>query len=62
MSDVSRKPLSNQISEKLTPQSEKSTPQKISETVTGLADKVAAKITPNHEKSTTQQVVDKTRK
>lgn len=61
MSDFGRKNFTTQIAEKVTPQQEKSTGEKLKETFTGLGDKVAAAITPQQKKSVPQQVADKAR-
>ncbi len=58
MTDIGRKDVSTQIAEKTTPQSQKTTGEKVKESVTGAIDKAKAVVTPNSQKSTTQQVVD----
>jgi len=61
MSDNMRKGLGEQAGEKLTPQSQKSTGQVISENVSSTGDKIAGAVQPNSEKSTTQKLGDSTR-
>lgn len=61
MSDSNRKDISSQISEKMTPDSQKTTGEKIKESVTGLTDRVKAAVTPDSQKSVTQQASDKVR-
>ncbi|RDW92306.1 chaperone shock protein Hsp12-like protein [Coleophoma crateriformis] len=61
MSDSMRKGLGDQVSEKVTPDSQKTYTQKASETVTGLGDKVAGAVQPEGEKSATQKMGDATR-
>ncbi len=46
MSDSLRKGLGEQVGEKVTPDSSKSTTQKASENITGLGDKVASAVQP----------------
>lgn len=61
MSDSNRKNVSTQVSEALTPDSHKTTGERIKESVTGAIDRVKSAVTPNSEKSVTQQAVDKVR-
>jgi len=61
MSDSLRKPFGDQVEEKVTPDSQKSTTQKLSEGVSGTVDQAAAAIQPEGEKSTTQKLGDSTR-
>ena len=61
MSDANRKNVSTQIAEKTTPDHEKTTGERIKETVTGFTDRVKAAVTPDSQKSVSQQAVDKTR-
>jgi len=56
-----RKGLGEQAEEKVTPQSQKSTGQVLSENVTGAGDKVAGAFQPSEDKSTTQKIGDSTR-
>ncbi|KAH8684838.1 putative 12 kDa heat shock protein [Tricladium varicosporioides] len=58
MSDIGRKGLGEQVSEKVTPQSQKSTFQVASENVTGVGDKIMGAVQPSGNKSTTQKVGD----
>jgi len=58
MSDLGRKGLGEQAKEKATPDSQKSTIDKASESATGLGDKAAAAVQPSGEKSTTQKIAD----
>jgi translation elongation factor EF-1beta len=61
MSDANRKNISQQLKEKITPESEKTTFQKVKEHVSDGIDRVKAAITPEQHKSTTQQIADKIR-
>ncbi|APA11571.1 predicted protein [Sclerotinia sclerotiorum 1980 UF-70] len=61
MSDNLRKGVGEQVSEKITPDSQKSTTDKLSENISGGADKAASAVQPSDQKSTTQQATDKTR-
>lgn len=61
MSDFGRKDLHKRMEEDATPQSQKSTGEKIKESVTNAADRVASAVTPNSQKSVTQQAADKHR-
>ncbi|TKA65995.1 hypothetical protein B0A49_10358 [Cryomyces minteri] len=61
MSDMGRKGLGDQVSDKLTPDSQKSTLDKASDTASGLGDKVAGAVQPDSQKSTTQKMADSTR-
>jgi hypothetical protein len=61
MSDPGRKSLSRQVTEKTTPDSQKTTGEKIKETLTGTVDRVKAAVTPDSQKSVTQQAADRTR-
>ncbi|THV45981.1 hypothetical protein BGAL_0430g00060 [Botrytis galanthina] len=61
MSDSLRKGVGEQVSEKVTPDSQKSTTTKIGENISGGADKVAGAVQPSDSKSTTQELSDKTR-
>lgn len=56
-----RKGLGEQAQEKVTPDSQKSTLDKASETATGLGDKAAAAVQPSESKSTTQKAGDTVR-
>ncbi|KAL4811127.1 heat shock protein 9/12-domain-containing protein [Aspergillus unguis] len=59
MSDTGRKDFSTKAQEKLTPDSTKSTQDKIKETVTDTGDRVARGTQPDDQKSTGQQIFDK---
>ncbi|KAF3008665.1 hypothetical protein E8E13_008977 [Curvularia kusanoi] len=61
MSDNLRKGLGEQASEKLTPDSQKSTTDKIGENVSGAGDRIAGAVQPEGQKSTTQKVGDSVR-
>jgi len=61
MSDNLRKGFGEQAQEKITPDSQKTYGQTISENVTGAGDKIAAAVQPSGEKSTTQKLGDSTR-
>jgi hypothetical protein len=61
MADINRKPISTQISEKLTPDHQKTMGKRIKESVTGGIDHIKAVLTPNSKKSVTQQATDKVR-
>ncbi|KAF2036416.1 hypothetical protein EK21DRAFT_106518 [Setomelanomma holmii] len=61
MSDLGRKGLGEQASEKITPDSQKSTLDKAGETASGLGDKAASAVQPEGNKSTTQKLGDSTR-
>ncbi|KAF1943139.1 hypothetical protein EJ02DRAFT_421556 [Clathrospora elynae] len=61
MSDIGRKGLGEQASEKMTPDSQKSTLDKASETLSGAGDRVAGAVQPEGQKSTGQKVGDAAR-
>ncbi|KAF1851734.1 uncharacterized protein K460DRAFT_362480 [Cucurbitaria berberidis CBS 394.84] len=61
MSDNLRKGLGEQASEKITPDSQKSTLDKAGESVTGAGDRIAGAVQPEGNKSTGQKVGDKAR-
>lgn len=61
MSDSNRKDLTSQVTEKMTPDHQKTTGEKIKESVTGMADRVKAAVTPDAHKSVSQQAADKVR-
>jgi flagellar hook-basal body complex protein FliE len=61
MSDSLRKGFGEQAQEKITPDSQKSTTDKIGENVSGATDKVVGAVQPDSEKSTTQKLGDSTR-
>ncbi|KAF2500819.1 hypothetical protein BU16DRAFT_479505 [Lophium mytilinum] len=59
MSDFARKDFSTKVKESATPDSTKSTGQKIKEAVTGSGDKIARGAQPDSSKSDTQEISDK---
>lgn len=61
MSDSNRKDFTTQIAENATPDHEKTTGEKIKESVTGGIDRVKAALTPDSKKSIPQQMGDKAR-
>lgn len=62
MSDAGRKPISDKVSESLTPDSQKTTFEKVKQTVTGEVDKAAAAAQPEQDKSFVQSVSDSIQK
>ncbi|CAA9959932.1 hypothetical protein CFE70_003373 [Pyrenophora teres f. teres 0-1] len=61
MSDSMRKGLGEQAQEKMTPDSQKSTMDKASESLTGAGDRIAGTMQPEGQKSTGQKLGDATR-
>ncbi|KAF2261007.1 putative chaperone/heat shock protein Hsp12 [Lojkania enalia] len=59
MSDAGRKDFSDKMKEEITPDSSKSTQQKMKETVTDTGDKMARGIQPDDQKSAGQEFADK---
>jgi len=59
MSDLGRKDFSSKASDKMTPDSSKSTMDKVGETFTDTTDKVSRGVVPDSEKSTGQSLSDK---
>merc|ERR1712110_400967 len=59
MSQAGRKDFTDKLSEGVTPDSQKSTGEKLSEKATDAYDKVANAVEPESQKSTTQKVGDK---
>lgn len=59
MSDPGRKDFLTKTKEEITPESSKSTEQKVKETITGTGDKVARGFQPDDQKSTAQEASDK---
>jgi len=59
MSDMGRKDFSSKVSDSLTPNSSKSTTDKVGDTFSGAGDKIAREAVPDSQKSTSQQVSDK---
>ncbi|EED17490.1 chaperone/heat shock protein Hsp12, putative [Talaromyces stipitatus ATCC 10500] len=62
MSDAGRKDFSTKAKEEITPDSSKSTQQKVKETVTDTTDRLARGAQPDDNKSTTQEAFDKTQR
>ncbi|KAG8630753.1 hypothetical protein KVT40_002372 [Elsinoe batatas] len=60
MSDAGRKDFTDKATEKMTPQSSKSTTDKISESVTNATDSASRSLQPDSSKSGTQEALDKT--
>ncbi|KAF2794094.1 chaperone/heat shock protein-like protein Hsp12 [Melanomma pulvis-pyrius CBS 109.77] len=61
MSDLGRKGFGEQAKEKVTPDSQKSTLDQATETITGLGDRAAGAVQPQGDKSATQKLGDSTR-
>ncbi|MCJ1240066.1 hypothetical protein MMC14_008066 [Varicellaria rhodocarpa] len=61
MSDTGRKDVTDQVAQKVTPESQKSTLDKLSDTATSAGDKVVGAVQPNESKSTSQELADKGR-
>ncbi|KAH0543200.1 hypothetical protein FGG08_002461 [Glutinoglossum americanum] len=61
MTDAGRKSATDQIQEKVTPDSQKSTFSKVSESISGTADNFASSVQPKDTKSTGQKITDSTR-
>ncbi|PLB52078.1 putative heat shock protein Awh11/Hsp9 [Aspergillus steynii IBT 23096] len=61
MSDTGRKDFSTKAEEKITPDSSKSTTDKIKETFTDTTDRVSGAAQPDSDKSATQRAFDSTR-
>ncbi|KLJ09822.1 hypothetical protein EMPG_14752 [Blastomyces silverae] len=59
MSDAGRKDFSTKAKEEMTPDSTKSTQDKIKETVTDTTDRVTRGVQPDEQKSTGQEAFDK---
>ncbi|CCX30901.1 heat shock protein 9/12-domain-containing protein [Pyronema domesticum] len=62
MSDSLRKPFSDRVSEKMTPDSSKSTIDKAKESITTTADRAVGEMQPDSSKSSTQEGFDKSRR
>ncbi|KAL4874526.1 heat shock protein 9/12-domain-containing protein [Aspergillus karnatakaensis] len=62
MSDFGRKDFSTKAQEKMTPDSSKSTQDKVKESVTDTTDRFARGAQPDDQKSTGQQVFDKSQR
>ncbi|CCX31871.1 heat shock protein 9/12-domain-containing protein [Pyronema domesticum] len=61
MSDSLRKPFSDCVFEKMTPDSSKSTIDKAKENITTTADRAVGEMQPDSSKSSTQEGFDKSR-
>ncbi|EON66388.1 hypothetical protein W97_05485 [Coniosporium apollinis CBS 100218] len=61
MSDMGRKSVGDQISDKVTPDSQKSTLDQAKESVSGAGDRVASAVQPEGDKSATQKASDSVR-
>ncbi|KAE8343877.1 hypothetical protein BDV24DRAFT_25993 [Aspergillus arachidicola] len=59
MSDTGRKDFSTKAKEELTPDSAKSTQQKVKEGATDIGDRVSRGLQPDEQKSGTQEAFDK---
>ncbi|KAF2278433.1 putative chaperone/heat shock protein Hsp12 [Westerdykella ornata] len=59
MSDAGRKDFSDKLKEGVTPDSTKSTQQKVKETFTDTGDKIARGVQPDDQKSAGQEFTDK---
>ncbi|KAF2121797.1 putative chaperone/heat shock protein Hsp12 [Lophiotrema nucula] len=59
MSDAGRKDFHTKVGESMTPDSTKSTQQKLKESVTDAGDTVARGVQPDHNKSAGQETSDK---
>lgn len=62
MADAGRKDFSTKLSETITPESSKSTFEKVKESATDTYDKAAAAVTPDNQKSFGQTVSDHAQK
>ncbi|KAL4934021.1 heat shock 9/12 family protein [Aspergillus undulatus] len=62
MSDSGRKDWSTKAKEEMTPDSTKSTQDKVKETVTDTGDRISRGVQPDDQKSTGQQAFDKTQR
>jgi len=62
MSDTGRKDFSTRAKEGITPDSSKSTQQKVKETFTDTTDRVSRGLQPDEDKSTTQSAFDKSQR
>ncbi|KAK9374593.1 heat shock protein 9/12-domain-containing protein [Lipomyces chichibuensis] len=58
MTDAGRKPVSDKVSETVSPDSQKSYAEQVKEQVTGVYDKVARDLQPEESKSTFQSAAD----
>ncbi|KAJ5232077.1 hypothetical protein N7468_005033 [Penicillium chermesinum] len=62
MSDSARKDFSTKAKEEITPDSTKSTQDKVKETVTDTGDRIARGVQPDDNKGGAQQAFDKTQR
>ncbi|RDW94039.1 heat shock 9/12 family protein [Aspergillus mulundensis] len=62
MSDSGRKDFSTKAKEEITPDSSKSTQERMKETVTDTTDRLSRGAQPDDNKSSTQQAFDKTQR
>ncbi|PGH00313.1 hypothetical protein AJ79_08244 [Helicocarpus griseus UAMH5409] len=62
MSDAGRKDFSTKAKEEITPDSSKSTQERIKETVTDTGDRISRGLQPDDQKSTGQEAFDKTQR
>jgi len=58
MSDFGRKPFGDQVTDKITPESQKPTTQKMGDTASGAYDRTAGAVQPESQKSATQGAAD----
>ncbi|KXS13260.1 putative heat shock protein Awh11/Hsp9 [Gonapodya prolifera JEL478] len=59
--DYGRKGFTEEVKEKVTPDTQKSYTQQVSETVGGYSDRAKSAVTPDSQKSTGQQIHDRAR-
>ncbi|EEH34009.2 hypothetical protein PAAG_05058 [Paracoccidioides lutzii Pb01] len=62
MSDAGRKDFSTKAKEEITPDSSKSTQQKVKEAFTDMGDRIARGVQPDDDKSAGQEAFDKTQR
>ncbi|KAK4980905.1 hypothetical protein LTR66_000661 [Elasticomyces elasticus] len=58
MTDSGRKDMTDKVSDKMTPDSQKSTTEQAKDTASGMYDKAASAVQPESQKSTTQKASD----
>ncbi|CAZ80560.1 unnamed protein product [Tuber melanosporum] len=61
MSDFGRKSFTDQATDKITPESQKPTTQKLGDTASGAYDRTTGAVQPDSQKSTTQKATDSLR-
>ncbi|KAF8472630.1 heat shock protein 9/12-domain-containing protein [Kalaharituber pfeilii] len=61
MSDTGRKPMSEQLGDKIKPESQKSTTEAMRDKSSGMMDRAAGAVQPESQKSSTQKMGDSTR-